>query len=310
MQDKNHYQFSFLLLLLLSPSFVAAQETSFKGNSGEPFTPSTVIIIIMGIIFMFTGCLAVFLRQFSDGCFGLNVTPINPGVTADGQLINQGLDPEFIKALPTYFYADVKQHRKGQVELECAVCLSEFQDPEALRLLPGCSHVFHPRCVDQWLMKHVTCPVCRHSLEPEPGNIKSHSIINIPTTLHDDSDSSHRDLGNSMEFVDSDDVKTKTIVGKFPRSHSTGHSMADSERFTLVLPEDVQNNIPNRSKMLRSMLSPRSAYRCGWFAMTPPIFNAPSRSVRSMVSSGLVFNSSKSMAALPPVKTSDRLWPI
>ncbi|XP_048490444.1 E3 ubiquitin-protein ligase ATL6-like [Beta vulgaris subsp. vulgaris] len=313
---KKHILFSILLFLLLTPSYVGAQQESFKGNAGEPFTPSTIIIIILGIIFMFTGCLAVFLRQFSAGCFGLNVIPINPGVTSDGQLATHGLDAEVIKSIPTYFYADVKQHRKGQVELECAVCLYEFQDAEALRLLPGCKHVFHPRCIDQWLATHVTCPICRQSLEPESGTItKPHSIINIinpDTTQIDQSDGSNHDQDNHVEeeeYHDCNDVK-KIIVGKFPRSHSTGHSMAGSERFTLVLPEEVQNNLPDRSKLLSSILSPRSAIRCGWFSMTPPVTNPRSGSVRSLVSSGLVINSSKKLA-LPPVKTSaDRLWPI
>ena len=208
---------------------------------------------------------------------------------ADGRLVGRGLDEVAIKALPTYFYSDVKQHRNGKVELECPVCLCEFQDTEALRLLPGCSHVFHPRCIDPWLASHVTCPICRQSLEPGSDATKPHAVIDIPqaaeefngpddSSRHDgeEEDDHHHDASDDHHEVDK-----KRIVGKFPRSHSTGHSLADSERFTLRLPEDVQNSLMKRASYagepgLTSMLSPRA---------------------------------SKNMK-LQRVKTSDRLWPI
>ncbi|XP_041003337.1 RING-H2 finger protein ATL52-like [Juglans microcarpa x Juglans regia] len=43
----------------------------------------------------------------------------------------------------------------------CAVCLSEFEDGEELRTLPGCMHSFHVPCIDMWLYSHSTCPICR-----------------------------------------------------------------------------------------------------------------------------------------------------
>lgn len=39
---------------------------------------------------------------------------------------------------------------------------------EVLRKLPICGHVFHIRCVDSWLEKQVTCPVCRIVLTGVP----------------------------------------------------------------------------------------------------------------------------------------------
>ena len=39
---------------------------------------------------------------------------------------------------------------------------------EVLRKLPLCGHVFHIRCVDSWLEKQVTCPVCRIVLTGVP----------------------------------------------------------------------------------------------------------------------------------------------
>uniref|UniRef100_A0A8I6WAD3 RING-type domain-containing protein n=1 Tax=Hordeum vulgare subsp. vulgare TaxID=112509 RepID=A0A8I6WAD3_HORVV len=44
---------------------------------------------------------------------------------------------------------------------ECAVCLSEFGQREAGRLLPGCGHGFHEACIVTWLRLSSTCPICR-----------------------------------------------------------------------------------------------------------------------------------------------------
>ena len=54
-----------------------------------------------------------------------------------------------------------------QEGLECAVCLSRFEDADILRLLPKCKHAFHLDCVDTWLISHSTCPLCRHCISSE-----------------------------------------------------------------------------------------------------------------------------------------------
>ncbi|GMN57231.1 hypothetical protein TIFTF001_026347 [Ficus carica] len=52
---------------------------------------------------------------------------------------------------------------------DCAVCLSEFEDGEEVRALPGCAHVFHATCIDMWLYSHTTCPICRANATPSPA---------------------------------------------------------------------------------------------------------------------------------------------
>jgi len=51
--------------------------------------------------------------------------------------------------------------------LECAICLSEFQENEKGRFLPNCEHSFHVDCIDMWFHSHSTCPVCRTDVEPK-----------------------------------------------------------------------------------------------------------------------------------------------
>lgn len=51
---------------------------------------------------------------------------------------------------------------------DCPICLGEFMDGEKVRVLPKCSHGFHVRCIDTWLMSHSSCPTCRHSLLEKP----------------------------------------------------------------------------------------------------------------------------------------------
>ncbi|KAF7056273.1 hypothetical protein CFC21_063696 [Triticum aestivum] len=48
-------------------------------------------------------------------------------------------------------------------ELDCAVCLEDFQDGDELRTMP-CSHSFHRCCIFRWLEISRVCPYCRFTL--------------------------------------------------------------------------------------------------------------------------------------------------
>lgn len=44
----------------------------------------------------------------------------------------------------------------------CAICVSEYQPKEMLRTIPKCGHYFHAQCIDQWLGRNASCPMCRN----------------------------------------------------------------------------------------------------------------------------------------------------
>ncbi|NXU56590.1 ZNRF3 ligase, partial [Turnix velox] len=71
------------------------------------------------------------------------------------------------------FKSKSKGHREGSCGAldtlsssstsDCAICLEKYIDGEELRVIP-CTHRFHKKCVDPWLLQHHTCPHCRHNI--------------------------------------------------------------------------------------------------------------------------------------------------
>ncbi|XP_050215743.1 RING-H2 finger protein ATL56-like [Mercurialis annua] len=73
---------------------------------------------------------------------------------------SNGLSSKELKKLPQFKYS-----RKIKPESEgidcCVVCLDGFRQGQWCRKLAGCGHVFHRKCVDNWLVKVSVCPICR-----------------------------------------------------------------------------------------------------------------------------------------------------
>lgn len=93
------------------------------------------------------------------------VDPANPNTT-HVTLPSRGLDATVLKSLPVFVYSS-ETHPDS---IECAVCLSEFEENEMGRTLPKCNHSFHIECIDMWFHSHSTCPLCRSPVEPVPEN--------------------------------------------------------------------------------------------------------------------------------------------
>uniref|UniRef100_A0A6N2LNH8 RING-type domain-containing protein n=1 Tax=Salix viminalis TaxID=40686 RepID=A0A6N2LNH8_SALVM len=43
----------------------------------------------------------------------------------------------------------------------CPICLQDFHLGEMFCSLPRCRHTFHPHCIGQWFIEHISCPLCR-----------------------------------------------------------------------------------------------------------------------------------------------------
>ncbi|KAF5742989.1 hypothetical protein HS088_TW09G01051 [Tripterygium wilfordii] len=144
-------------------------QSSFTPESSQDvitsFKPSLAVVIgILVIMFALTFVLLVYAkcRRDRDGASANHPRQVGSSSRFSG------IDKTVIESLPFFRFSSLKGSKQG---LECAVCLSKFEDIEILRLIPKCKHAFHINCVDQWLEKHSSCPLCRHKVNADDPTI-------------------------------------------------------------------------------------------------------------------------------------------
>ncbi|KAJ1438920.1 Zinc finger, RING-type [Sesbania bispinosa] len=74
-----------------------------------------------------------------------------------GLVASRGLSGESLKKLPHHMIMKAENTC-------CAICLQDIEVGEIARSLPRCHHTFHLICVDKWLVKNDSCPVCRQNV--------------------------------------------------------------------------------------------------------------------------------------------------
>ncbi|KAK7311654.1 hypothetical protein RJT34_09927 [Clitoria ternatea] len=264
---------SLFLLTIFPPPATAQLPNTLTPPPPDRFTrlrfdkSMAIVLVILVVVFFILGFLSVYTRHCAErrirGRFDLAIPIIG------SHRRQRGLDREIVETFPTFVYSTVKSLKIGRATLECAVCLNEFEDDETLRLIPKCSHVFHPECIDAWLVNHSTCPVCRANLVPKPGD-PSFVVIQIPDPNEQTRPEFGEDNGDggdvTEQVADSPKVNNSNnnnlinqnrspwsrstgfrIGSWFPRSHSTGHSLVqpgeNHDRFTLRLPNEVRNQL-------------------------------------------------------------------
>ncbi|KAJ6417389.1 hypothetical protein OIU84_003161 [Salix udensis] len=74
-----------------------------------------------------------------------------------------GLSEDCIQKLPEFIYqSDSNIVVQCCPEFCCSICLQDFKDWDPMRKLPFCEHYFHLECIDEWLTRNGSCPMCRN----------------------------------------------------------------------------------------------------------------------------------------------------
>ncbi|KAI5078835.1 hypothetical protein GOP47_0006884 [Adiantum capillus-veneris] len=124
------------------------------------FSPSmAIILVILLTAFFFMAFFSIYVKRCSSRQTDATRTPA--ALPHPSDIPSQGVDSAFLETLPLVAYSSSK--KKGS-NIECVVCLTDFEESEPLCQLPRCKHVFHKDCIDMWLFSHTTCPLCRRNV--------------------------------------------------------------------------------------------------------------------------------------------------
>ncbi|KAL9249823.1 NEP1-interacting protein 1-like protein [Drosera capensis] len=76
----------------------------------------------------------------------------------------KGLACDLVEKIPKMKITTNNNVDASGEKASCSVCLQDFQIGETVRSLPQCNHMFHLPCIDKWLVRHGSCPMCRRDL--------------------------------------------------------------------------------------------------------------------------------------------------
>jgi len=88
--------------------------------------------------------------------------------------VSRGAKQSTINELPTRKFvqkskpvdektADADSKESEADIMSCCICMIAFKTSEDVRTLP-CLHIYHTKCIDKWLLRNRTCPICKFDI--------------------------------------------------------------------------------------------------------------------------------------------------
>ncbi|GJJ12956.1 hypothetical protein Clacol_007203 [Clathrus columnatus] len=109
-----------------------------------------------------------------------------------GDVKPRGTAPHLLAKMPTGFYKDFIE---PDGETRCPICLDDYKELDPVLRISDCSHWFHKECLEQWLQKARTCPLCKTVVKGRQQGKKSVDDAPGPSR-RDDDDSDNDDSRN------------------------------------------------------------------------------------------------------------------
>ncbi|KAI4320458.1 hypothetical protein MLD38_033936 [Melastoma candidum] len=181
---------------------------------------------VLAIVLLFVGIVILVLVHICIIEWGFRAATADVGRGGPASGADNGmLSVEDVEMLPSFeFDGSIKDTAGKKSPPNCAVCLDYFKDGDKCRLLPLCKHSFHTECVDRWLVKAPSCPICRSRASSE-----RFSEITGATSASS--------RGSSWRFS-----STSGRSEGLPERETVGHDEATGEGSAVILVEERGND--------------------------------------------------------------------
>ena len=115
---------------------------------GYSFFPELIVL------FFFSYTTAMICNCFKGVCFNNN--------NNNNRIYDSDIEARLI---PNLSQIDKKTISYEELlnDINCTICLEEFNNDEEIIKLK-CNHLFHSKCIDDWIKKNQSCPLCRVNL--------------------------------------------------------------------------------------------------------------------------------------------------
>ena len=74
---------------------------------------------------------------------------------------------QLILEMDEYQYKHIQKYDDSRKETNCAICLEDFKNTDIIKAFCTCKHIFHKKCLLNWLKDHDICPLCKHDLNDD-----------------------------------------------------------------------------------------------------------------------------------------------
>ena len=115
---------------------------------------TVIFVLSLGLVGIYSMlCLLMFILYFFMEFFELMIRLLTCKLSDD-------------KKKTTLFYQTYAFDNTKPLAKSCAICLTDFADKESI-CLSRCQqlHVFHEKCISEWLERNPICPMCRANID-------------------------------------------------------------------------------------------------------------------------------------------------
>ncbi|KAM7532899.1 hypothetical protein Aperf_G00000128657 [Anoplocephala perfoliata] len=147
---------------LFAESLSNSNSSNNKSGTVTDLSSSLLLLLIVCVLFLLLGMLLVPARL--GICFWQRLCCIPMSRSAESRRSRKltAATKKALKQLPVKCLDQVDNLISEGFD-QCAICIEIFKPHDLIRSLP-CRHMYHRACIDPWLLKHRSCPLCKQNV--------------------------------------------------------------------------------------------------------------------------------------------------